>query len=375
MSAAITIGRIALYKLSSIYSSFLVKRNKLDDCTLTKWSNRLNSPGGKWFYFITGCFPGCPDAYFSVACGMMNYNFWFYLWSGFVSKIIKVLIYVALIKFLNYATGESITGSWKSILIQAGLIVISELVIKGINCYLKNSTFKKYNIAKGRLNRCPWVKLVLPKSKYDAKFIIAGGKSPLELQEANDTFEIICNGGLFDIKTKEPLGQTIIENKVINTPKISSDNGKTISNEECYPLILSKDNNLSTDFNNSPINELLQISGLKSCLCGWGCLINNYISCELYKKEIVHQYPLRRQRLVVCQDKDNNYILYAFHNAHYKEIEELLLTENIKFAYCLDGGHSTQVYIKGYRLTPKYWFKKGRKVSTGIVFVNKKEKN
>lgn len=375
MSGAITIGRIVLYKLSSLYSSFLIKRNKLDHSSLTKWSKRLNSPGGKWFYFTTGCFPGCPDAYFSVACGMMKYNFWFYLWSGFVSKIIKVFIYIALIKFLNAATGTSITSSWNSIILLVVLILTIDLICRCLDHYLKHLTFKEYNITHGRLNKYKWVRLVLPKSDYDAKFILGNNKSPLEVQEMDDSADIICNGGLFDVKAKEPLGQTIIENKVINRSKINSDNGKPITTEECYPLILDTENNLSADFKNSDTTDLLKINNLKSCLCGWGCMIHDYIGCNLYKKEIVHQYPLRRQRLIICQDEYDNYILYAFHKAHYKEVEDLLVSEKLKFAYCLDGGHSTQIYIRGYRLTRKYWFKKGRKVSTCITFINKKEKN
>ena len=166
--------------------------------------------------------------------------------------------------------------------------------------------------------------------------------------------QISCNGGLFNTKTHEPLGQTIINKQIINANKVISDNGKTISDQECYPLILNMNLNLSEDPLNRSCKDLVQDPNVLSSLCGWGSLINDYKGQLLYKKEIVHKYPIRRQRLVLCQDEDNDYILYAFHKAHYKEIEEFLLKENIKFAYCLDGGHSTQVCINGCPLTKKY---------------------
>ena len=371
MSFAITIGRIILYELSAWYHRLLTKQHKVNADTIETWVNYLNKPGGRLFYLLSGCIPGFPDAYFSVACGMMKYDLWFYTWAGFISKIIKVYLYVLLIKFLDYSTSMSILPDWGTIIIQLAIIILIYIGLHIIKLYSKHKTFERYDISRGKLNGHVWARLRIPKDKYEIAFVSSKGQSPLEYQLQHPEVQISCNGGLFNTKTHEPLGQTIINKQIINVNKVISDNGKTISDQECYPLILNMNLNLSEDQLNRSCEDLVQDPTVLSSLCGWGSLINDYKGQLFYKKEIVHKYPIRRQRFVLCQDEGNDYILYAFHKAHYKEIEELLLKENIKFAYCLDGGHSTQVCINGCPLTKKYWLKKGRPVNTIIIFIQK----
>lgn len=371
MSLAITVGRIILYELSVWYHALLTKQHKVNVDVVEKWVGYLNKPGGRIFYLLSGCIPGFPDAYFSVACGMMKYDLWFYTWAGFISKIVKVYLYILLIKFLDYSTSMSVHQGWGTIVVQLTIICLIYISLYFIKVYHKRKTFKKYAISKGKLNGQAWVKLNLPKDKYEIAFVSSKGQSPFEYQLQHPEVQISCNGGLFKIKTKEPLGQTIIAGQIINSEKVTDDNGKVISDKECYPLILDQKLNLSEDKLNRSCEDLVQDSEVLSSLCGWGSLIIDYKGQLLYKKEIVHQYPICRQRLILCQDEEDNYILYAFHKAHYKEVEEFLLKENIKFAYCLDGGHSTQIYINNYRLTKKYYLKKGRQVNTIITFKKK----
>ena len=216
-----------------------------------------------------------------------------------------------------------------------------------------------------------WARLRIPKDKYEIAFVSSKGQSPLEYQLQHPEVQISCNGGLFNTKTHEPLDQTIINKQIINVDKAISDIGKAISDQECYSLILNKSLNLSEDQLNRSCEDLMQDPTVLSSLCGWGSLINDYKGQFLCKKEIVHKYPIRRPRLVLCQDEDSDYILYAFHKAHYKEIEEFLLKENIKFAYCLDDGHSMQIYVSSGHLTKKYWLKTGRWVNTTVISIQK----
>lgn len=172
-------------------------------------------------YFITRCFPGCPDAYLSVACWLVKYDFRFYLWSGFSSKIVKIYLYILLFIGLDSLSTSFSSGSWTSLIIPFIIIVLIQVVLLVMTKLSESRIFKAYDIYRGKLNSHGFEMLRLNKSDYDLNFKLTNKQSPLDVPQAEPRIQVCCNGGLFNTETKEPLGQTILNRKIVNYTKLS----------------------------------------------------------------------------------------------------------------------------------------------------------
>ena len=150
---------------------------------------------------------------------------------------------------------------------------------------------------------------------------------------------------------------------------VRDDNGHPISDKECYPLLIDAMGNMKTYQNrHSSENKISAI--LNTCeyaVCGFGTILENGKDAELYDNEIRWSNK-RKKRQVIGIDKDDNYFIISFASASYREMYDMLSKENAKFAYCLDGGRSTELVVAGYQLNPVYIGLHGRKISNVIAF-------
>lgn len=164
---------------------------------------------------------------------------------------------------------------------------------------------------------------------------------------------VIINGGLFNVRGRTPRGQFVIDGVDLTTDSpISSDKGKPIGDEECYPMVIDHDDRFLTTSHDrtSPLNEGGYIaSHYKSAICGWGVLYENGVNQDFISKDAIWGNK-RVPRQIVGHLKNGDYFILTCENAYYKDIYSFLDDKDIEFAYSLDGGRSIKLFINGKRL-------------------------
>ena len=202
-------------------------------------------------------------------------------------------------------------------------------------------------------------------------------RSTLDYAKDNNCIFTV-NAGLFNMSNSEPVGQLIIDTvSLINTP-MTDDNGVPIHDEECYPLAIDKNGNLTTYPRNVDTSEMLE-DGVKYAVTAWGKLVDNFKICtEDINNEIVHKNK-RYIRQSIGQYQNGDYCVCSVDmtrgnvqneaGLYYEELAQIFVDKGVKFAYSLDGGGSTQTVIGKRQLNPIYEGSTGRKVPTVIEFV------
>ena len=173
--------------------------------------------------------------------------------------------------------------------------------------------------------------------------------------------KIIINAGLFNTFSQEPNGQVIIDKLTINDGIVEDDMGAKINNEECYPLVV--DNNIMKILAPNRFSVLNSVENLKQyqySVCGWGLVIYNGADAKLYEKEI-RWGKAKKARQIVGYKKNNHPFILTCRNAKYIDIVNFLLENDVEFAYSLDGGRSTKLFIDGKQINSFTFGSKGRK--------------
>ncbi|WP_347320011.1 phosphodiester glycosidase family protein [Rossellomorea sp. RS05] len=220
---------------------------------------------------------------------------------------------------------------------------------------------------------------LVPKVKLTSKDESLNGQKLSSLRyskEKNTIFTL--NAGLFDMTNMVPVGQTIIDGKsLINTPMVN-DNGVPIHPEECYPLAIDKDDNLTTYPRNVDTQTMIN-DGVKYAITGWGRLVTNFMVDKTeIDKEIVHGGTKKYIRQSIGQFQNGDYCVCSVDMSRgstvneagllYEELAQILVDKGVKFAYSLDGGGSTQAVLGKRQLNPIYEGLEGRPVPTVITF-------
>ena len=185
------------------------------------------------------------------------------------------------------------------------------------------------------------------------------------------------NAGLFDMNTVTPQGQTIIDGvSVTNTP-MTDDMGTAISDDECYPLCINTDGDLSAPYERSVDTADMLSDRVIYAVTAWGQFIENFAKSDSSKyNEIVHVGKYIRQSIgqfqngdyFVCTADATRGSIENEAGMTYDTLAELLISKGVKFAYSLDGGGSAETVIGNRQINPIFEGTAGRAVPTVIYF-------
>lgn len=256
----------------------------------------------------------------------------------------------------------------------------------------KNEIINCCNIEYGRVNGASYVFVRIPKTTNNGRAImpkikltskdgsIDGEKRSTLRYSIDNALGFVINGGLFDVSTKQPIGQTIIDGvSVVNTPHQQGANNETISDTECYPLCIDANGILSAPYNRYVDTSVMLADGVMQAVSGWGKLVENYEITEAdIEAEIVH--PGRYCRQAIGQYQNGDYCVCTVDMSGYSnnieneagltytELAEIFVQKGVKFAYSLDGGGSAETVLGGRQLNAIYEGKEGRIAPTVISF-------
>ncbi len=190
------------------------------------------------------------------------------------------------------------------------------------------------------------------------------------MKDENVLFSI--NAGIFNTGTGEPECLLIIDKKIIvdqnetyvhTDPKDGGDKRK-----ELYVLGIDTDGNFHLFNPGTSSKEILE-SGCVDAIMGFVPLINNYEIVDADDKCSYISYGKHPRQIIGIDDSNDYYILTIDKpGMALKETRDLLKKLNVKFAYNLDGGSSTQTVFYKENLNPIYKEETGRKIPTIINF-------
>lgn len=205
-----------------------------------------------------------------------------------------------------------------------------------------------------------------------------GTKSSALVFAEREKVAVTLNAGLFDTSTLLPQGQTIIDGISITNTPMTDDMGTPISDNECYPLCIDGNGDLSAPYQrNIDTNQMIE-DGIEYAVTGWGKFIEDYKKCEeSVFNEIVHPGTYIRQ--CIGQFGNGDYFVCSVDKTYgnkaqnstgmtYEQLANLLISKGVKFAYSLDGGGSCETVIGQRQINPIYDGTKGRAVPTVIYF-------
>lgn len=222
------------------------------------------------------------------------------------------------------------------------------------------------------------IKPVIALTSLDAS--LDGTKCSTLTYSKRNNLQFALNGGLFNVSTMQPVGQTIIDGVSITNTPMKDDNGTAISDTECYPLCIDENGDLSTPYDRSVDTATMIEDGIKYAITGWGKLVDNFeIAQSDIDAEIVHTGK-NYSRQCIGQFENGDYcVLTAWGGGYntnyqneagltYEECAQILVDHGVKFAYSLDGGGSAETVIKRRQISPIYEGISGRSVPTVIYF-------
>ena len=201
-------------------------------------------------------------------------------------------------------------------------------------------------------------------------------RSTLDYAKDNNCI-FTLNAGLFNTSNLQPVGQFIVDGvSLVNTP-MADDNGTPIHDNECYPLAIDANGNLTTYPRNADTTQMIQ-DGIKYAVTGWGKLVDDFQICtEDIKNEIVHPGKYIRQSIGQYQNGDYCICTVDMSRGNvqneaglsYEELAQIFVDKGVKFAYSLDGGGSAETVLGKRQLNPIYEGSTGRKVPSVIQFI------
>ena len=253
----------------------------------------------------------------------------------------------------------------------------------------KNAAIGSMLVEYGRIGGASYVFVRIPKTMNDGSRIVPkvaltsrdgslSGAKRSTLNYARDKDSVFAvNAGLFNVSTVEPVGQLIIDGvSLINTP-MTSDNGVPIHPDECYPLAIDGNGNLTTYPRSADTADMIA-DGVKYAVTAWGKLVDNFqIATEDINNEIVHNGK-KYIRQSIGQYQNGDYCVCTVDmtrgpvtneaGLYYEELAQIFVDKGVKFAYSLDGGGSSQTVLGKRQLNPIYEGADGRRVPTVIEF-------
>lgn len=180
------------------------------------------------------------------------------------------------------------------------------------------------------------------------------------------------NAGIFNTGTGIPECLLIIDKKVIIDQKetyIHTDpkDGKD-KRDELYILGIDKDGELHI-FNPGTSSKEIIDSGCVDAIMGFVPLIVDYNPINVDERCSYISYG-KHPRQIIGIDNENNYFVLTVNDPglSLSEARNLLKSMNVKLAYNLDGGSSTQTVFYKDNLNPIYREETGRKIPTVINF-------
>ncbi len=252
-----------------------------------------------------------------------------------------------------------------------------------------NTAINSINVEYGREKGASYVFVRIPKATNEGKTLspklhltsvdgsVDGSKvSALAFaKRSNPIFTM--NAGLFNTTNMQPVGQTIIDGvSYVNTPMVD-DMGSPISEQECYPLCIDANGNLSAPYTRNVDTSDMIADGVVYAVTGWGKVVDNFKPCsDTVDNEIVHAETYIRQ--IIGQFQNGDYFVCTVDKSRgsveneagmtYADLAQLLVDKGVKFAYSLDGGGSAETVIGVRQLNPIYEGTAGRAVPTVITF-------
>ena len=254
----------------------------------------------------------------------------------------------------------------------------------------KLNAIASIEIEYGRVNGASYYLVRIPKYTIDGRRLtpkvaitsadgsVSGAKvSALTFAKRENTV-FTLNAGLFNTKTMKPQGQTIVNGVIMTNTPMTDDMGTAISADECYPLCIDADGNLSAPYERSVDAADMISDGVKYAVTAWGQFIENYALADSSKfNETVHANAYVRQSIgqfqngdyFVCTcDAKKGSITTNEAGMTYATLAELLISKGVKFAYSLDGGGSAETVIGNRQINPIFEGTAGRNVPTVIYF-------
>ncbi len=247
----------------------------------------------------------------------------------------------------------------------------------------------------GRSNGASYYLLRIPRYTNDGKRIfprvaitssdksISGTKvSALEFAKSNDTV-LTVNGGLFNMSTMQPLGQTIVDGVSLTNTPMTDDNGTAIADDECYPLCIDSNGDLSAPYERNVNTSTMIANGVKYAVTAWGQFIENYalapsskfteqVHAGKYVRQCIGQYQ-NGDYMVCTVDAIKGSLTENEAGMTYAELAELLISKGVKFAYSLDGGGSAETVLGKRQVNPIFEGTTGRSVPTVIYFTTQED--
>lgn len=198
-------------------------------------------------------------------------------------------------------------------------------------------------------------------------------KSTLDMNK-DDGWFIAINGGVFS--TSQWPGTADAPNKPLG---LLIQNGVALQSGYAYstqnlrkPLTIDGNGDLSyTD--NEPNAKTLIANGVKSAVCGFGAIIDDFVPIDYsyipdkdnnHQRQIIGQFSNGDYAIVTCEGRN-----FA-HSDGWTMAEAVTVCQKLglKFAYVLDGGGSTETVIGKKQINTIYENATGRIVPTYIVF-------
>ena len=199
-------------------------------------------------------------------------------------------------------------------------------------------------------------------------FIRYPGRMAIADLVATEGWAIVTNAGL-GVSASQPIDGVAIQNGVVINESPASYHAGAI------PLTIDADGNLGTASASATATELVN-SGIVSATCGFCPIIENYVPNATFPtvSNVTH-FGDNAQRTIIGQFGNGDYALITCAGRSNDNSDGWKLTEaqtvcqrlGLKFAYNLDGGKSTSMYLRKH---PVYDFMAGttRIVPSFIVF-------
>ena len=169
----------------------------------------------------------------------------------------------------------------------------------------------------------------------------------------------------------------IINGIAVTGAPMTDDMGSPISDDECYPLCIDANGDLSAPYERSVDTATMIADGVKYAVTAWGQFIENFAKADSSKyNEIVHAGKYIRQSIgqfqtgdyFVCTVDCSRGSISNEAGMTYDTLANLLISKGVKFAYSLDGGGSAETVIEKRQINPIFEGTSGRAVPTVIYF-------
>jgi exopolysaccharide biosynthesis protein len=188
-----------------------------------------------------------------------------------------------------------------------------------------------------------------------------------------DEILFAINAGIFNTKTKRP------ECVLIRNKKVLVDQSETYKHtnpidggdkrEELYILGINERGNLKIYEPNCTGQDMLDDDCVDAVMGFVPLIINHQEATQVDEICPYGSYDKHPRQVIGQYDNHDYFVLTVLQpGMTFEELRKLLHKLNVKIAYNLDGGSSTQTVFHKTSLTPAYKEETGRKIPTVITF-------